>query len=153
MRWQFQLALYARARVDERIVLLYGDVGGGLWTAFRHDFPGRSYNVGICEQSMVSMAAGMAIAGLRPICYTITPFLIERALEQIKLDVAQMRLPVGLVGHSDGTCGPTHRELDAPAMMRLLPEIKSYFPILPLEVGGIVAGINIEKPWFISLHE
>lgn len=153
MRWTFQLALYARMKADPRIVLLWGDVGAGLWKAHKLDFPGRVINVGICEQATVSMAAGMAMEGLRPIFYTITPFLIERAFEQIKLDVAQQNLPVGLVGHSNLQGGPTHRELDARALMALLPGINCYFPANKDEVSECVEVVNIDAPWFMALRE
>jgi transketolase len=132
--------------------LIYGDVGGVMFAGIRKEFPGRVLNFGVAEQARVSFAAGMAIAGWRPVVYTITPFLIERAFEQIKLDVAQMRLPVGLVGHSDGHGGPTHNEIDALRLMALLPEIASHYPTKE-QIGPIVAGIDLDKRWFISLHE
>src|SRR5262245_22201925 len=128
MRWTFQLQLYDLAVRDERVVLLWADVGAGLFAKFRADFPSRCLNVGICEQATVSLAAGMADQGLRPVVYSITPFLLERAFEQIKLDVDQQSLPVGLVGHSDGNNGPTHRELDAPVMVGLCRNIRGHFP-------------------------
>src|SRR6266446_5134020 len=109
MRWTFQLSFYDIMQRDERIILLWGDVGASLFVKHRSDFPKRVVNIGICEQSTVSMAAGMAMEGLRPVVYTIMPFLIERAFEQIKIDVDQQNLPVGLVGHSNGERGPTHR--------------------------------------------
>jgi transketolase len=153
MRWEFQKALTALARRDLRVVLLWGDVGGGLWGDFRREMPERCINVGIREQATVSMAAGMAMEGLRPVVYTITPFLIERAFEQIKLDVNQQNLPVGLVGHSDGNSGPTHRELDAPAMMRLCRNIVGHYPQGKDEIAPMVAALDLDRPWFISLHE
>lgn len=153
MRWTFQLSLYARMKADERMVLLYGDVGAGLWKAHHLDFRERVLNVGICEQATVSMAAGMAMQGLRPIVYTILPFLIERAFEQIKIDVAQQNLPVGLVGHSNGDCGPTHRELNAEALIGLMPNIAGYYPNHKNQIPAIVEHLDIERPWFLALHE
>ena len=153
MRWTFQLSLYARMKADPRIILLWGDVGGGLFKTHRMDFPGRVINCGVMEQATVSMAAGMAMEGLRPIVYTIMPFLLERAFEQIKLDVGQQRLPVGLVGHSNGECGPTHRELNAPAMLALIPNIKAYFPENKDQVRVWMELLSVDEPWFMSLHE
>lgn len=153
MRWTFQLALHARMKADPRSILLWGDVGVGLWKQHRADFPDRVINVGICEQATVSMAAGMAMQGLRPIVYTITPFLIERAFEQIKIDVDQQQLPVGLVGHSNGECGPTHRELNGPVLMGLCKNIHSYFPATKEEVAPMMAAMDIDRPWFLGLHE
>ncbi len=153
MRWKFQLALHDLMKRDNRTVLLWGDVGAGLFKQHMQDFGPRVINVGICEQATVSMAAGMAMEGLRPIVYTIMPFLIERAFEQIKLDVDQQNLPVGLVGYSDGLNGPTHRELSGPALMSLFRNINSQFPSTKEEIAGIVASLDINRPWFIGLHE
>jgi transketolase len=153
MRWTFQLELHKRMREDARLVLLWGDVGGGLFKAHAKDFPTRVVNVGICEQATVSMAAGMAMQGLRPIVYTITPFLIERAFEQIKLDVSQQNLPVGLVGYSDGLNGPTHREVDAPALMGLLPNIRGFYPKDKAVIPQIMQNLDVDSPWFLCLHE
>lgn len=153
MRWTFQLALHARMKADARMILLWCDVGGGLFKSHALDFPERVINCGICEQATVSMAAGMAMAGLRPVVYTITPFLIERAFEQIKLDVDQQRLPVGLVGHSNGEGGPTHRELWAPTLMGLCRNIAGHYPKSKEAIAPLMAAMDIDKPWFLCLHE
>ena len=153
MRWHFNLALTELARRDDRIVLLWGDVGGGLWQDFTTEFPHRSFNVGIWEQATISMAAGLAMGGFRPVVYSITPFLIERALEQIKLDVAQQMLPVGIVGHSNAECGPTHQELDARRTMSMMPAIRSYFPKSKEDIRPIVQILDLECPWFIALSD
>ncbi len=151
MRWDFGLALHRMMTRDSRVHLLWGDVGAGLFKQHRNDFPTRCLNVGICEQTMVSMAAGMCMAGLRPICYTITPFLIERAFEQIKIDVDQMQMPVGLVGHSDDSCGPTHVELNAPVLVGLLKNVVPYFPKTKQDVHPIMDAMDMERPWFLGL--
>ena len=71
----------------------------------------------------------MALDGLKPWVYTITPFLIERPFEQIKLDIDQQKANVKLVGFADyPKLGPTHAELDAKKSMSLFKNIKSYFP-------------------------
>lgn len=121
MKWEFQLALAEAMRLDPSIILIFGDVGYTMFRDLRQQFPDRCINGGLCEQSMVSMAAGMAIEGFRPVLYSITPFLLERAFEQIKLDIDQMNLPVGLVGYSDHSAGPTHVERSFEGMKPLLP--------------------------------
>ena len=96
---------------------------------FRRDNPDKFFNFGICEQSIISCAAGMAIEGLKPWVYTITPFLIERPFEQIKLDIDQQNLNVDLVGFADyPTLGPSHSELNAKKLMSLFKNIRSFYP-------------------------
>ena len=90
--------------------------------------------------------------GLRPILYTITPFLIERAFEQIKIDVDQMNLPVGLVGYSDNSAGPTHKERDARALMAMFPNISSYWPPDKAALTARIATMNLDKPWFVGIE-
>lgn len=86
MRRQFGKTICEIARQDAKVVLLYADVKQNM-DDFEREFPDRIFNVGICEQSMVSMAAGMALEGMIPFVYSLTPFIFERALEQWKMDV------------------------------------------------------------------
>ena len=128
MRRAFGKAIVRLAEKDPAVVLLIGDVFQNMET-FRERFPDRLINVGLCEQSMISLAAGMAIEGLRPIVYSITPFLIERPFEQIKIDIDEQCLPVMLVGQADyPTHGPTHRPLNAEGLVGLLKNTVGYFP-------------------------
>ena len=71
---------------DDRLVVLVGDISHGILAKFATNCPGRYFNVGICEPTIVNMAAGLNKTGLIPVVHTIAPFLIERAYEQIKLD-------------------------------------------------------------------
>ena len=115
------------AEKDEKIVLITGDIGYGIFDEYRKRFPDRFINIGICEQSMISVASGMALEGLKPYVFTITPFLIERPFEQIKVDIDQQNVNVKLVGYADyPTQGPTHAELDAEKLMGLFKNVKSY---------------------------
>jgi transketolase len=85
--------------------------------------------MGICEQSIIGVSAGMALEGLKPWVYTITPFLIERPFEQIKLDIDQQNVNVKLVGFADyPTLGPTHSELNGQKLIKLFNNISSFFP-------------------------
>ena len=150
MRWTFQKALHARMKEDPRIVLLWCDVGLGLFRDHIRDFPERVINPGICEQAAVSAAAGMAMTGLRPVVYTIAPFLLERAFEQIKLDVDQQRLPVGLVGVDCPSAGPTHACAGPAWLMALLSNVRGHFPVTKEQVA---LPANLDEPWYLHLVE
>ena len=78
MRNAFADELEKIASVDERVVLLSGDIGNRLFDSYKTRFPNRFYNCGVAEANMASMAGGLAMCGMRPITYTITPFNTTR---------------------------------------------------------------------------
>ena len=92
MRRKFGKIICNLAKKDSKIILLVGDIGYGIFDEFRQKYPSRFFNMGICEQSLIGAASGMALQGLKPWVYTITPFLIERPFEQIKLDIDQQKV-------------------------------------------------------------
>tara|TARA_B100000287_G_scaffold431958_1_gene490269 strand:- start:1037 stop:1528 length:492 start_codon:yes stop_codon:yes gene_type:complete len=153
MRRKFGKIINELAKKDKKIVLLVGDIGYGIFDDFRKNHKERFFNLGICEQSIIGTAAGMALEGLKPWVYTITPFLIERPFEQIKLDIDQQKVNVNLVGFADyPTLGPTHSELDAKKLMSLFKNIESFFPKDSLETEKFVLKSYKNKgPNFISL--
>ena len=155
MRKEFGKVILELAEKDESIYLVTGDIGYGIFDGFREKFPDRFINLGICEQSMISMAAGMALEGLKPYVYTITPFLIERPFEQIKIDIDQQNVNVKLVGYADyPTQGPTHTELDARALMSILKNVQNYFPKDSEETRkALIESYGHQKPTFISLKK
>lgn len=83
---------------DSRYYLLVGDMGFGAVDGLKKEFPGRVINCGIMEPGMVGIAAGMAMAGLKPIVYTIVNFLAFRSIEQIRNDVVAHKLDVKFIG-------------------------------------------------------
>ena len=128
MRRKFGKLINEIAKKDKKIVLLVGDIGYGIFDDFRKDNPKRFFNMGICEQSLIGVASGMSLEGLKPWVYTITPFLIERPFEQIKLDIDQQKANVNLVGFADyPTLGPSHAEIDGKKLMKLFKNIDSFF--------------------------
>ena len=153
MRRKFGKLIDQLAKKDKKIVLLVGDIGYGVFNDFRKNHKDRFFNMGICEQSIIGTAAGMALEGLKPWVYTITPFLIERPFEQIKLDINQQKVNVKLVGFADyPTLGPTHQEVDAKKLMSLFGNIKSFFPKDSSETEKFVHKCYKNKgPSFISL--
>ncbi len=153
MRRIFGKIISELADKDEKIVLLVGDIGYGIFDKFREKHPKKFFNLGICEQSLIGAASGMSLEGLKPWVYTITPFLIERPFEQIKLDIDQQKSNVKLVGFADyPNLGPTHSELNGKKLMKLFKNIKSFFPNNSNETEKYVYECYRSKgPSFISL--
>ena len=153
MRRRFGKVINELAKKDDKIVLIVGDIGYGVFDDFRKENPRKFFNLGICEQSMISFASGMALEGLKPWVYTITPFLIERPFEQIKLDIDQQNVNVNLVGFADyPTVGPSHTELDCKKLMNLFKNIESFFPKNSEETeSAVYKSYKKDGPTFISL--
>ena len=153
MRRSFGKMITELADRDEKIYVIVGDIGYRVFDEFRQKHPDRFINIGICEQSMIGVSAGMALEGLNPWVYTITPFLIERPFEQVKLDIDQQNVNVKLVGYSDyPTLGPTHTELNGKKLMQAFKNITSYFPKNGDETQKVTYQAYEKKgPAFISL--
>jgi transketolase len=90
--------LAPHAKEDPRIILLVCDMGFGVVDGFRKELPGRMFNTGVMEQGTVGIAAGMAMAGLVPVVYSIVNFLAYRAIEQVRNDVVLQGLNVKFIG-------------------------------------------------------
>src|SRR6516162_3041487 len=102
MRNAFAAEITALAATNQRVVLLSGDIGNRLFDDFKARCPGRFFNCGVAEANMISVGAGMAMCGLRPVAYTITPFITTRCLEQIRVDLCYHHVPVVVVGTGAG---------------------------------------------------
>lgn len=125
MRNAFADEITALAIADPSVVLLSGDIGNRLFDTFKAKCPDRFYNCGVAEANMIGLACGLALSELRPVVYTITPFLTYRVIEQIRLDLCYHKVPAVLVGTGSGLryagLGPTHHSLEEMAMLRTLP--------------------------------
>ena len=153
MRRKFGKLINELAKKDKKIVLLVGDIGYGIFDDFRKENPKRFFNLGVCEQSLLGTASGMSLEGLKPWVYTITPFLIERPFEQLKLDIDQQNVNVKLVGFADyPKLGPIHSETNAQKIMELFKNIKPYFPKNSEETeNAVLESYKNVGPNFISL--
>ena len=153
MRRTFGKIITDLANKDDKIYVLVGDIGYRVFDEFQEKHSERFINMGICEQSIISVSAGMALEGLKPWVYTITPFLIERPFEQVKLDIDQQNVNVKLVGFADyPTLGPTHSELDGKRLMGLFNNISSFFPKDGKETSNMThEAYQKNGPAFISL--
>jgi transketolase len=132
------------------------DLGFKVLDPFRDAHPDRFTNVGVAEANMVSMAAGMALSGKRPVCYSMVPFLFMRAFEQIRLDVVAPRLPVVLLGVggglSYGSEGISHHAIEDLAMARSLPGLRVIAAGDPHEtIAAVNLALRESGPTFIRL--
>lgn len=156
MRNAFASQLELLAASDDRIVLLSGDIGNRMFDKFKAQFPDRFYNCGIAEQSMISMAAGLAMCGLRPIAYTIAPFITARCLEQIRVDLCYHHQSVILAGVGAGLgyaeLGATHHSCEDIAMLRSLPGMTVVCPGDAIEVRAAMTGLlKLDGPSYLRL--
>jgi transketolase len=138
MRNAFADEITKLAAADPSVVLLSGDIGNRMFEDFKAAAPGRFFNCGVAEANMIGMAAGLAMNGMRPVAYTITPFLTYRVMEQIRDDLCYHHLPVVLVGTGSGlryaSLGATHHSLEDMAMLRALPGMTVLAPADGLEL-------------------
>lgn len=156
MRNAFANEITQLASADPRVVMLSADIGNRLFDKFKVQSPGRFFNTGVAEANTISMAAGLASCGLRPICYTITPFITARCYEQIKVDVCYHEMPVVIVGTGSGlsyaSLGATHHSLDDLALMRVLPGMRVLAPADAMELRACLrAALHADFPVYIRI--
>jgi transketolase len=156
LRNAFAEELTAIAAEDPRVVLLSGDIGNRLFDSFKAGAPDRFFNCGVAEANMISVAAGLAMSGMRPVAYTIVPFVTTRCLEQIRVDLCYQRQSVVLAGVGGGlsyaSLGATHHSLEDVGFLRLLPEMTVVCPGDALEVrGALRAAIEHDGPVYLRL--
>jgi transketolase len=97
LRESFAQTMMKIGSKDENLMVMVGDISHGILQPFAQKFPDRYYNIGICEPSIINMAAGLSEVGLIPVVHTIAPFLIERSYEQIKLDFGYQKRGINLI--------------------------------------------------------
>lgn len=156
-RVAFAEELAALAAADPRVVAVCNDsVGSSNLGAFRAAFPDRLINVGIAEQNMVGVAAGLANGGLRPFVCAASPFLTGRSLEQVKADVAYSGFPVALCGMSPGMAygelGPTHHSIEDLAWTRAIADLAVVVPADPAETRAALRwALASGQPCFLRI--
>lgn len=142
MRQQFKNTIMDLAKHDDKIVLIFGDVSVYLFKEFKEKYPDRFYNIGICENALISVAAGLSSQGFYPFVHSIAPFITERSYEQIKLDMCYNEFGGNIVscGASFDYAwdGPTHHCYTDLAILRLLPNIEVIQPGSNKEVDVLI---------------
>lgn len=153
----FADTLCTLAEKDDRIVAVVNDsIGSSKLGGFQQRFPERIINVGIAEQAMVGVAAGLAAGGRIPFVSAASCFLTARAMEQIKVDIAYSRHHVVLCGQSPGISygelGPTHHSPEDLAWLRTIPGLEVIVPTDPAETAAAVTwAADHDGPVFLRI--
>lgn len=139
MRNKFADAIYEIGKTNPCICALVADISpAGSMVKFREEFPQRFINCGVAEQAMIGIAAGMALKGMRPFCYTIATFSLYRPFEMVRDDLAYQNLPVTVIGMGAGviysTLGGTHHTMEDIAVASAIPNMTVLAPCDPEEM-------------------
>lgn len=158
MRAAFIESLISHARSNVRIALVVGDLGFSVVESFAKEFPSRFLNVGVAEQNMAGIAAGLAMEGYHVFVYSIGNFATLRCLEQLRNDVCHHQLPVTVVaiggGFSYGNLGYSHHAVQDIAVMRTMPFMTVYSPADNRETLRCVdAIVNAPRPCYLRLEK
>lgn len=142
MRDVFLNKLYELAQQDKNIILITDDLDATAVQSFKTHLPKQIINIGIAEQNMINIAAGLALKGKKVYVYAIAPFATLRCLEQIKVNLCLMNLPVTILGTGAGMsyniAGPTHHATEDIAVMNALPRMTIYNPSDNVMVEALV---------------
>ncbi len=145
MRTAFIHALTDLAAHDRRVTLITGDLGFGVVEGFARAYPHQFLNVGVAEQNMTSLAAGMALTGRVVFTYSIGNFPTLRCVEQIRNDVCYHMADVKIVtvggGFAYGALGISHHATEDLAIMRAMPNMVVVAPGDPLETAAAVRAV------------
>ncbi len=158
MRNRFADKFYALGKEDPRLAIVVADISpAGALNKFRAEFPDRFLNVGVAEQVMIGIAAGMAMRGMRPFAYTIATFSIFRPFEFVRDDLCYQDLPVTVVGMSAGvtysTLGGTHHAMEDIAITTAIPNMQVVAPCDPPEADEMTEYLAREsmKPTYMRI--
>ncbi len=145
------------AETNSKVLMLTADLCffSGL-ERFKASYPDRLYNLGIAEQNMIGVAAGLAKEGFIPFANTYASFCASRCADQVRVNMSYMKLPIKLIGltagYGAGILGATHVSVEDVALMRALPNITVISPADCTEIiKAIVAAANTPDPTYIRL--
>lgn len=132
IRQEFADTILEIGKKDSRLVVLVGDISHFILQPFAKTCPGRFYNIGICEPTMINIAAGLSKVGFIPVVHTIAPFLIERSFEQIKLGFGYQKLGGNIIsigsGFDYGALGSTHHCYNDFALLKNVENMQIIYP-------------------------
>ena len=158
MRDAFFEELVIRAKQNPNIMILSADHGAFALEEFALNYPNQYINIGIAEQNMVGVAAGLALSGKIVFVYGIAPFVSLRVLEQVAVDIALMQLPVNIVsvgaGFTYSTDGPTHQGLLDLNAISSIPNISILNSSDPLNTKEFInLSLTSLKPHYIRIEK
>ncbi len=156
MRIAFVKTIEKLALTDQRLTLLTGDLGFTVFESFKEKFPNRFFNLGIAEQNMMGMAAGMALCGQIPLVYSIATFVSLRPYEFIRNDICYQNANVKIFGVGGGLgygdAGYTHINFEDLSVLRPLPNLTILSPSDPLETEILIPkAIKHKGPVYLRL--
>ena len=132
MRNELERIISHWMEADENVLFLAADIGGGLYKKLAGKFPGRAVNVGIAEQNMIGMAAGLTDMGFRAICYSKACFVSLKVADQIKNALCYARKNVLLIaadaGYDEANAGHPHISMEDLGIVQSFPELDIYMP-------------------------
>lgn len=137
---------------DPKVIFLTGDLGYSFMESFQKEFPNQFINCGIAEQNMVGVAAGLALAGKRPFVYSGAMFLLYRAAEQMRDDVALPGLDVKFVGtNASGFLGFTHNLYPSESPRQMVTAIPGFRYAEPRDNHSMTMALKLPGPTFVRL--
>jgi transketolase len=156
MRVSFYKTIEDLYQKDESIYILTADLGYKLFDEFKLKCSDRFYDIGIAETNMIGIASGLSLCGKNVYCYSMSPFLVMRAYEHIRIDIAYHNVNVKLVGVGDGFTygmeGFTHFGLEDFALMRSLPNMTIVAPADPIEAACLAKiSYKHQGPMYVRL--
>lgn len=158
MRNTFAEVFYEEAKKNDKVAIVVADISpAGSMANFRAEFPERFVNVGVAEQVMIGLCAGMAHRGLRPFAYTIATFALYRPFEIWRDDLAYQKLPVTIVGIGGGvtysTLGGTHHAMEDVAIATSVPNMQVVAPCDPREAADLTRWLihDSDRPTYFRL--
>ena len=156
MRGQIIDTIFERMASNPDVFFLTADMGINLIEKLAEKYPTRFLNVGIAEQNLIGVSAGLANLGFRPFAYTISNFAVHRCFEQIRNDIGIHDYPIVLLGTSTGydnaPLGPTHHIIDDWGALKSIPEIDIYCPSSVSYAGFLVDHLlSTARPAYVRI--
>lgn len=158
MRDTFVKELLKQADQNKNVMLITGDLGFGIFDEFQERFPSQFLNVGVSEQNMIMVAAGLALEGKKIYVYSISNFPTMRCLEQIRIDICYHDLDVKIIGggggFSYGQLGMSHHATEDISIMRAIPNMNIIVPSCKHEVQGAMNAFSTySSPCYLRLDK